>query len=74
MCFESANNDISLWIIYTLLHKLAYVQCHELLHEWAWLKVSENAAHMCNNYDMHANECNKVFIIHYHNSVTQNTE
>ena len=30
--------------------------------EWAWyfhkLKASENAAHKCNNRDMHANECN----------------
>ena len=32
-------------------------------------KVSENAAHKCNNHDMHANECNKTFIIHYHSSV-----
>ena len=49
------------------------VQYRELLHEWAWYfhepKASENAAHECNNRDMHANECNKVFIIHYHNSV-----
>ena len=32
----------------------------------------------CNNCDMHTNEYNKMFIIHYHNSVvsllTQNTE
>ena len=38
-----------------------------LLHELA-----------CNNCDMHANECNKMFIVHYHNSVvsllTQSTE
>ena len=26
--------------------------------------MSENAAHECNNRDMHANECNKMFIIH----------
>ena len=49
------------------------VQYRELLHKWAWYfhepKASENAAHECNNRDMHANECNKVFIIHYHNSV-----
>ena len=31
---------------------------YTLLHELA-----------CNNRNMHANECNKVFIIHYHNSV-----
>ena len=49
------------------------VQYHELLHEWAWYfhkpKASENAVHECNNCDMHANECNKMFIIHYLNSV-----
>ena len=39
------------------------VQYRELLHKWAWY------FHECNNRDMHANECNKVFIIHYHNSV-----
>ena len=58
------------------------VQYRELLHEWAWYfhepKASENAVHECNNRDMHANECNKIFIIHYHNSVasqlTQTTE
>ena len=32
------------------------VQYRELLHEWAW-------------YFHEPNECNKVFIIHYHNSV-----
>ena len=40
--------------------------------------MSENAAHKCNTCDMHANECNKVFIIHYHNSIvsllTRSTE
>ena len=25
--------------------------------------MSENAAHESNNHDMHANECNKMFII-----------
>ena len=44
------------------------MQYRELLHEWAWYfhepKASENAAHECNNHDMHANECNKMFIIH----------
>ena len=49
------------------------MQYRELLHEWAWYfhepNASENAAHECNNHDMHANECNKMFSIHYHNSV-----
>ena len=43
------------------------MQYRELLHEWVWYfheQVSENAAHECNNRDMHANECNKMFIIH----------
>ena len=31
-------------------------------------EVSENAAEY-NNRNMHTNECNKIFIIHYHNSV-----
>ena len=43
--------------------------------KWVWYiyfyepKASENAAHKCNNRNMHANECNKIFVIHYHSSV-----
>ena len=60
-------------ITYIYLITWVSVQYRELLHEWAWYfhepKASENAAHECINRDMHANECNKVFIIHYHNGV-----
>ena len=72
-----------LWPVYYIyLITRVSVQYRELLHEWAWYfhepKASENAVHECNNRDMHANECNKMFIIHYHNSVvsqlTQTTE
>ena len=45
---------------------------HTLLHEWSWyfqepkgVKVQPTSAIR----DMQANECNKVFIIRYHNSV-----
>ena len=67
--------QVEQWILYTYIYLITRVsvQYRELLHKWAWYfhepKASENAAHECNNRDMHANECNKVFIIHYHNSV-----
>ena len=61
--------DFFIPVIY-VSHKLV---C-KLLHKWAsWYfhesKVSENAAHKCNNCDKYINEYNKVFIIHYHSSI-----
>ena len=48
------------------------MQYRELLHEWAWYfhepKASENAAHECNNRDMHANECNWASVSEPHTS------
>jgi len=52
---------------YTLLHKLA---CNSRVIARVGVVFSravgesENAAHEWNNHDMHANECNKMFIIH----------
>ena len=42
---------------------------YTLLHELACNIASENAAYEGNNHDVHANECNKTFIIHYHNTI-----
>ena len=64
-------------LVYTSLHELAAIS-RVFLHKSAWyfheLKTSENAAHECNNHDMHANECNKMFIIDYPSLLTQSTE
>ena len=42
------------YAIYMYQHQNKYTLLHGLV---------------CHNCDMHTNECNKVFIIHYHNSV-----
>ena len=54
---------------------------YQLLHEWVWIhepKVSEKAAHECNNCITYTKECNKIFSIHFHNSfmsfLTQSTQ
>ena len=52
---------------YTLLRDSVSEQYRKLLHDsvgvvFHELQASE-IAHECNNRDMHANECNKMFII-----------
>ena len=51
-----------------LITRVSGVQYRELLHDsvgvvFHELQASEIAAHECNNRDMHANECNQMFII-----------
>ena len=59
---------VSVYLVkYIYLIRQVSVQYHRLLHEKVWYfydpNASENAAHKCNS-DMHANKCNKMFIIH----------
>ena len=37
-----------------------------IINSFSRAKSNENAAHECNNRDVHANECNKMFVIQYH--------
>ena len=71
--FTLSHNGQPSWFFIPVIH-VSYKLVCKLLHKWgSWYfhesKASESAAHKYNNCDKHTNECNKVFIIHYHSSV-----